>query len=104
MSTTTTPQATAIDALAGWISVYRAAVAEKKRAEEVIAQAREKIEDALGDAEVGTVDGQPVVRWTFVRSERFDQKKAKALLGDDAAACIVPTESRRFSLVDGEDK
>ena len=91
-----------LDDLAGWVTVLREATKEKKRAEEVIAQAREKIEDALGDAEVGTVAGAPVVRWTFVRSERFDQKKAKALLGDDAAACIVPTESRRFTLVEDE--
>lgn len=102
--TTTALQSAAIDEIVGWVTVLRKATEEKKRAEEVIAQAREKIEDALGDAEVGTVDGQPVVRWTFVRSERFDQKKAKALLGDDAAACIVPIETRRFTLVDGEDK
>lgn len=92
-----------IDDVAGWVEVLRRAQAERQRAEEVIAQARERIEDALGDAEVGTVAGTPVVRWTFVRSERFDQKKAKALLGDDAAACIVPTESRRFTLVDAKE-
>lgn len=93
---------TELDEIKGWLDVYRAAAAEKAKAEDVMAQAREKIEDALGDDEVGTIGGQPVVRWTFVRSERFDQKKAKALLGDDAAACIVPTESRRFTLVEAD--
>lgn len=95
---------TPLDELKGWLDVYRAAAAEKARAEDVMAQARERIEDALGDDEVGTVDGQPVVRWTFVRSERFDVKKAKALLGDDAAACLVPMETRRFTLVTGDEK
>lgn len=95
---------TPLDEIKGWLDVYRAAAAEKARAEDVMAQARERIEDALGDDEVGTVDGQPVVRWTFVRSERFDIKKAKAILGDEAAACIVPSESRRFTLVEAGDK
>jgi hypothetical protein len=95
---------TPLDELKGWLDVYRAAHAEKSRAEAVMAQAREKIEDALGDDEVGTVDGEPVVRWTFVRSTRFDQKRAKAILGEEYDACLVPTESRRFSLVTGDEK
>ena len=94
---------TALDELKGWLDVYRAAAAEKSRAESVMAQAREKIEDALGDDEVGTVDGAPVVRWTFVRSSRFDQKKAKAILGDEYDACLVPVETRRFTLVSGDE-
>ena len=89
-----------IDDLAGWLDVYRTAQKEKARAEEVIATARGKIEEALGDAEVGTVAGQPAVRWTHVHATRFDQKKAKAILGDEYEACLVPSESRRFTLVE----
>lgn len=92
---------TELDELAGWLEIYKAAKAQIAKAEEAAAVAREKIEDAMGDDEVGTVGGEPVVRWTVVHSERFDQKKAKAILGDDAAACMVPTTSRRFTLVDG---
>ena len=77
---------TAIDDLTGWLTVYRKAAEEKS-----------------GDSEVGTIDDKPVVRWTFVHAERFDQKKAKEILGDDAAACMVPTVSRRFTLVTGDD-
>jgi len=89
-----------LDDLAGWIDVMRTAQTEKAKAEEVIKQARSKIEDALGEAEVGTVAGLPVVRWTHVTSERFDQKKAKALLGEQASDCMVASESRRFTLVE----
>lgn len=104
MTKTATAPAAAIDEVAGWLAVYRAAAAERKRAEEVMAQAREKIEDALGDNEVGTVAGAPAVRWTYVHSETFDQKKARALLNeDDLAACLVTRTTRRFSLVDAED-
>ena len=93
-------QAVDIDDLAGWLDVYRTAQKEKARAEDVMAQARERIEDALGDAEVGTVAGSPAVRWTHVHATRFDQKKAKAILGDEYEACLVPSESRRFTLVE----
>lgn len=94
--------ATPLDDLAGWIDVLRKAQGEKSRAEEVIAQARTKIEEALGETEIGTIDGTPVVRWTHVTSERFDQKKAKALLGEQATACMVASQSRRFTLVDAD--
>ena len=94
---------TPLDELAGWVDIYRAAQDTIAKAEEAKAVARERIEDALGDDEVGTLAGQPVVRWTYVHSERFDQKKAKAILGDDAAACMVPQTSRRFTLVTGDE-
>lgn len=93
--------ATDLDDLTGWIDVLKAATAEKSRIDDVIAQARAKIEDALGDDEVGLVAGTPVVKWTHVTSTRFDQKRAKALLSpDELATCMVATESRRFTLVE----
>jgi len=96
----TTNTYTPIDGLAGWVDVLRAATAEKARAEAVIEQARGKIEEALGDMEVGTVAGIPVVKWTHVTTNRFDQKKAKEFLGDAAESFMVPSTSRRFTLVD----
>lgn len=92
-----------LDDIRGWIAVLNVAREEKARAEGVIAQAREKIEDALGDEEVGALDGQPVVRWTYVTSTRFDQKKARSLLGDAADACVIETSGRRFTVV-GDDE
>ena len=89
-----------LDDLTGWINVLRVAMTEKARAETVIAQARGKIEDALGDAEVGTVAGVPVVKWTTVTSSRFDQKAAREFLGDAAASFMTETTTRRFTLAD----
>lgn len=93
----------AIDEVAGWVDVIRVAQQQIAQKQEVIAHARERIEDALGDAEVGTVDGAPAVRWTYVTSTRFDQKKAKAILGDEADACMTETTTRRFTLVGGAE-
>lgn len=95
---------TAIDAVANWLEVYRRAAAKRAEADELMAEARARIEDALGESEVGTVHGRAVVRWTHVTSRRFDQKAAKILLGDRADDCYVESTSRRFTLVedDGE--
>lgn len=93
-----------IDDVANWLAVYRAAAARKAQAEELMAEARARIEDVLGEAEVGTVAGRPAVRWTHVTSRRFDQKAAKVLLGDRADDCYVESTSRRFTLVDEDDE
>ena len=89
-----------LDDLTGWIDVLKAATTEKTRIETVIAQARSKIEDALGDAEVGTIAGVPVVKWTTVTSSRFDQKAAREFLGDAAASFMTETTTRRFTLTE----
>lgn len=96
-----TDNETAIDNLAHWVEVLHEAKAEIAAQEERIAVAREKIEAALGDAETGTVGGEPVVRWTHVTSRRFDQTLAKARIpGDLLVQCYTESTSRRFALVD----
>jgi predicted phage-related endonuclease len=91
----------ALDDLTSWLDLYRQATDGIAALEERRKVARERIEAALGDAETGTVDGRPVVRWTHVTSRRLDQAKAKGLLADynllDDA--MTETTSRRFVLV-----
>jgi hypothetical protein len=40
------------------------------------------------------------VRWSHVTSTRFDQKAAREFLGDAAASFMVPTTTRRFTIVE----
>lgn len=87
----------------GWIDILREANSQKKRCEEAIAAARAKIEEALGESEVGCLEDAPVVRYTHVTSTRFDTTKAKKLLPADLyEACSTTTTTRRFTLVDQE--
>jgi hypothetical protein len=96
----TAMDATEIDGIKGWVDIYKAGLKEKARIEEGLAIARAKIEEALGDNEVGLIDGQPTVKWTHVTTTRFDQGKAKTLLGaEQLASCMTETASRRFTLV-----
>jgi predicted phage-related endonuclease len=90
-----------LDALANWVVHLKQLRADRAQLDEQIEMAENQIKDALGDAEVGTIGGEPVIRWSHVVSNRFDQKAAKALLTDDqVAACTKPSESRRFTIVE----
>jgi predicted phage-related endonuclease len=100
----TTDQTVALDDIAGWVETYHQAGAQIAKLEELRGVARQHIEAALGDHEVGTVNGRPVVRWTVVTSRRLDQKKLKADHPDLAEALTVPSTSRRFTLVKDDDQ
>jgi hypothetical protein len=90
-----------LDALANWVIHLKQLRQDRNMIDEQIELAEGHIKDALGDAEIGTIGGEPIVKWTHVTTNRFDQKAAKALLTDDqVAACTKPSESRRFTIVE----
>jgi len=93
--------AQSLNNIQGWVTILRQYTIERDKAQETIDLARAKIEEALGEADTGTIAGVPVVKWTHVSSSRFDQKKAKALLTDEQVTqCMNIVESRRFVLLD----
>jgi hypothetical protein len=95
--------AQSLDNIEGWVTILRQYTIERDKAQETIDLARAKIEEALGQSETGELNGVPVVKWTHVTTNRFDQKKAKAFLTDEQAAqCINTVESRRFVLLNQE--
>ena len=88
----------------GWIQLLKLSQADIKALEEKVATAKEKIQEALGDNEVGLIDGTPVVRWTRVTSTRLDMKKAKEVLDPKVLAYLSSeSTSRRFTLVDNDE-
>lgn len=105
MTTTENDTAVPLDDLASWLDLYRQATDGIAALEERRKVARERIEAALGDAETGTLDGRPVVRWTHVTTRRLDQTKAKALLTVRGLLehAMTETTSRRFAIVTEEE-
>jgi len=90
-----------LDAVANWVMHLKQLRADRAEIDEQIEQAENQIKDALGDAETGTIGGDPVIKWTHIVTNRFDQKAAKAILSDEQiAACTKPSESRRFTIVE----
>lgn len=93
----------AVDELAAWIDAYKAAVANAKGWQDVADRAKHNITDALGDAEVGLVDGAPAVRWTYVESSRLDTKKLRAEHPELVNQFTSPNTTRRFTIVEPKD-
>lgn len=92
-----------IDDLAGWLDLLREATHRKGIEDEQIKVCRAKIEEALGESEIGTIRGMPVVSWKWVKSNRLDQTLAKEMLtAEQLAACMTETTMRRFVVVSNE--
>lgn len=92
-----------IDGLAGWLDMLREATTRKAENEETIKACRDKIEAALGESEIGTIRGMPVVSWKWVKSNRLDQTLAKEMLtAEQLAACMTETTMRRFVVVSND--
>jgi predicted phage-related endonuclease len=90
-----------LESVANWVQHLKQLKADRAEIDEQIEQAENQIKDQMGDAEVGTIGGEPVIRWSHVVSQRFDQKLAKAILSDEQiTACTKPSESRRFTIVE----
>lgn len=88
----------------GWIELYKRTQAEIKVLEEKAANAKEMIQQAMGEREIGTINGSVVVRWTKVTSTRLDMKKAKEVLDPKILAFLSSeSSSRRFTLVDSDE-
>jgi hypothetical protein len=95
---------TEIDELAGWLDLLRQATRRKGEEDEQIKICRAKIEKALGESEIGTIGGMPVVSWKWVKSNRLDQTLAKQMLTrEQLADCMTEVTMRRFVLVGLDD-
>jgi len=90
--------------IARWVDEYKRLKLEAAQIAEQIDIARSHIEAALGSHEIGTVAGQPVVRWATVESERIDVKKLREILPQQALDVVTKrTLSRRFTVLTGNE-
>ena len=90
--------------LAGWLTEYNNLKSQIKDLTEKADMARAHIESALGDSTLATVNGLPVLKWDYVDSRRFNQKKAQQLLSPNVFdECFDITRSRVFSPISQDD-
>lgn len=68
----------------------------KAELKDVEDQARDAIEQALGDDAEGTLDGHVAVTWKPQKRRALDQKLLKATYPEVAEECMSITETRRF--------
>lgn len=89
--TTTQETAVQLDSLREHLNAYSLAAAEIEKWKGVQAAARARIEEALGEAEVGTIDGQRAVTWTHSERTTLDAKRLQAELPADVLAPYMRT-------------
>lgn len=97
------PASVPLDHLAERWAMLRYASAKAKEWSDIAKEARADIEEALGDAETGTIDGKPVVRFYWRKTRRLNQAALKADHPEVIAAYTTPTEERRFEPVKEEE-
>jgi predicted phage-related endonuclease len=84
-----------------FLTAYIEAKAKMKEWSEKADIARQQVEAAMGECEIGLVNGREAVRWTTVESNRIDTKKIRELLPPEMVSQLeVTTIARRFSIVD----
>ena len=90
-------------AASAFLAAYIEAKAKIKEWEEKANVAADQVKAALGDSEIGKVNGREAIKWTFVESKALDVKKAREVLSAELVAQLETTRtSRRFVLVEEE--
>jgi predicted phage-related endonuclease len=88
-------------AASAFLAAYIEARAKVKEWEEKADIAAEQVKAALGDAQIGLVNGKEAVRWTVVESKRIDAKKVRELLPENLWEKFeTATVSRRFTIIE----
>jgi len=91
--------------IAGLIARLRRLKAEIGELQEQADILTEQIKSAMGDAIIGTVNGHPAVKWTVVKTSRFDTTRAKELLPPQVVeALTIESTQKRFTLLQGDEQ
>jgi predicted phage-related endonuclease len=83
------------------VEILHWAKLRKAEIKELEENARATVESALGDAELGTVDGVPAIKWGSYKRTALDQKALKQARPEIVAEFQKTTEVRRFEILDG---
>lgn len=102
MSTQINTEMTDLDpAASAFLTAYIEAKAKVKEWTEKADIARQQVEAAMGECEIGLVNGREAVRWTTVESHRIDTAKIREMLPADLVSKLETTTiSRRFTIVE----
>jgi hypothetical protein len=69
---------------------------------ELEAAARDDVENIMGNADTGTLDGKPVIKWSTYKKRQLNQKMMREEIAEIAEAYTELIDVRRFELVDDE--
>ena len=81
------------------LEILRFCRERRRELDEMEARSRAAIEEKLGDNEIGEIDGQPAVRWKYVKSRRLNHTILKERFSDVREECMEMVEGRRFEVL-----
>lgn len=88
-------------AASAFLAAYIEAKAKIKEWQEKADVAAEQVKAAMGENEIGRVNGREAVRWTTVEARALDVKKCRELLPVELIEKLETIRTtRRFSLVE----
>ena len=88
-----------LDHIKAHIDILTFVATKEAELKEMKDRSRAAVEEALGTEEIGTVDGEPVVRWKHQKVNRLNQKALKAERPEIVAEYTEASEQRRFELL-----
>jgi predicted phage-related endonuclease len=89
-----------LDSVRAQVEMLRYVRRQKAKLKEVEDLARPAVEEAMGGADVGTLDDEIVIRWGTYKSRRLDQKALADAHPDIVEEFKVASEQRKFEVVD----
>jgi predicted phage-related endonuclease len=92
-----------LEPVCGQVEILRWVKARQAELKELETAARGAVEEVMGNAEVGTLDDKPVVKWSTYKKRQFDQKALKEHLPELAEEYTDVKEVRRFELLDDDE-
>lgn len=89
-----------LESVRGAIEILRMCKTNASKLKELETSARDAIEEAMGEEEIGKLDGEVVITWTHSKRRQFQQKKMAEEHPEIAVEFTELTETRTFKLVD----
>lgn len=85
------------------VSVYKQALTEIARWEKIKDELNSLIKNAMGEASLALVNGDPVLRKTVVEGHRFDSKLFRDEFPELAGKYMIPTKYSKLTIVKPAD-
>ena len=92
---------TPLDAIKAHIDILVHCRNKQAELGQMIEKSRAAIEEALGDDEIGTLNGEPVIRWRHQKVTHLDQKALKEAHPEIVAEFQTTSTQRRFEILNG---
>lgn len=73
---------------------------QKAKLKEIEEMARPPVEEAMGNADIGQLDGEDVIHWTTYKTRRLDQKALAEAHPELVEEFKTAAEQRKFEVVD----